>query len=86
MTSKNKENIKLIEHAENLGFSTFLEARMMLDRYYKVAKLYKASVVVRITGDCPLIDPQIVDEVISKYIEDDMGYTSNVDLPPFLMD
>ena len=50
----------------------------VLDRYYNTAKKYKADVVIRITGDCPLIDPKIVDEVIKKHITSNADYTSNV--------
>jgi len=41
----------------------------VLDRYYQAAMLYKADIIVRITGDCPVVDPLIVDEVIMGYIE-----------------
>lgn len=39
----------------------------VLDRYYQAAKFFSADVIVRICGDCPLIDPQVVEDVISFY-------------------
>ena len=41
----------------------------VLERYYLAAKENKADAVVRITSDCPLIDPVVVDEVIHYYQE-----------------
>lgn len=51
----------------------------VLDRYYQAAKIYHADEVVRVTGDCPLIDPEIVDEVIGKHLDHvpPRDYTSN---------
>jgi len=43
----------------------------VLDRFYHAAKHYKADVIVRITGDCPLIDPQSVSLAIHKFLEED---------------
>ena len=40
----------------------------VLDRYYQAAKLYSADVIVRITGDCPVVDPDIVDELVDFYL------------------
>ena len=48
----------------------------VLDRYYKCAKFYNAEHVVRITGDCPVIDWRIVDEVISRHLSEKNDYTS----------
>lgn len=41
----------------------------VLDRYYKAAIEYKADAIIRITGDCPLIDPQVVDKIIKTFHE-----------------
>jgi len=49
----------------------------VLDRYYQCAKNESSSVIVRITADCPLIDPDIVDKVIKKFIENKFDYVSN---------
>lgn len=49
----------------------------VLDRFYQTAKHFNADVVVRITADCPLIDPQVVDIVVSTYLEGGYDYVTN---------
>lgn len=53
----------------------------VLSRYADAARLYGADTVVRITSDCPLIEPELVDRVIAVYEEGDSDYVSNM-LPP----
>lgn len=48
----------------------------VLDRYYQCAKKYQPEHVVRITGDCPIIDWRIVDHVIAKHMEKQNDYTA----------
>jgi spore coat polysaccharide biosynthesis protein SpsF len=51
----------------------------VLDRYLKAARRFSADVIVRITGDCPLIDPVVVDQAIDQFLEHypDYDYLSN---------
>jgi len=51
--------------------------RDVLDRYYRTAVEAGASTVVRITSDCPFIDPDITDRLIRFYYESDCDYASN---------
>ena len=53
----------------------------VLDRYYQSAKKYEATIVVRLTSDCPLIDPDLIDETINLFIKKKVDYASNA-VPP----
>ena len=49
----------------------------VLDRYYRAASQLSASHVVRVTGDCPLIDPRVIDQVTQCHFRERNDYTSN---------
>lgn len=49
----------------------------VLDRYYNAAKHFKADIIVRVTGDCPILDPAIVDQVVNYYLSHSDDYVSN---------
>ena len=53
----------------------------VLDRYYQAAKITNASVVVRLTADCPIIDPAVIDSIIGVYKNGTYDYVANT-APP----
>ncbi|MEW6989361.1 NTP transferase domain-containing protein [Colwelliaceae bacterium 6441] len=55
----------------------------VLARYYHASISYPSDHIVRITGDCPVIDPEIVDKVISLHLTTKADYTSNCTHPTF---
>lgn len=81
-TSINTRNELLVQHVRELGFAVYRGSEEdVLDRYYQAAKEVGAEAVVRITGDCPLIDPNLVDKLIVSFHEAGVDYAANT-LPP----
>jgi spore coat polysaccharide biosynthesis protein SpsF len=79
-TTVNDTDQPIIELCKNLSVSYFRGSEEdVLARYHGAAKEHYVDVVVRVTSDCPLIDPQVIDEVIHFYIEntDKYDYVSN---------
>ncbi|MDB5037190.1 MAG: acylneuraminate cytidylyltransferase [Bacteriovoracaceae bacterium] len=78
-TTTNQTDEPTVELAEKLKIKFFRGSEDdVLARYYFCAKEAKADAIVRITADCPLIDPEIVSEVIETYKKSDADYVSNV--------
>lgn len=81
-TSVDERNQPLVEHVKKLGYACEQGSENdVLDRFVKAAQRHHADVVVRITGDCPLVDPELVDEAIRRYKAAGVDYFSNV-VPP----
>jgi len=55
----------------------------VLDRYYQTALQFKADVVVRVTADCPVIDPELIDDVVNAVIGGRFDFACNRLPPPF---
>ncbi|MFZ4536854.1 aminotransferase class III-fold pyridoxal phosphate-dependent enzyme [Propionivibrio sp.] len=83
-TSVNERNLPLVAHVCKLGYTCEQGSENdVLDRYVQAAKKHQADVVVRITGDCPLVDPDLVDEVIQRFKAAGVDYFSNTNPPTY---
>ena len=76
-TQENSDNV-IVEYAKKNGLPYFRgDENDVLDRYYKCAKELKCKNIVRITSDCPLIDPEIIDNLIEIFLTHDLDYVTN---------
>ncbi len=55
----------------------------VLDRFYQAARAHQAAVVVRVTADCPLIDPWVIDRTVREFIETGADFAANRLPPPW---
>ena len=53
------------------------DSRNVLSRFVEIAKNEKADIIIRLTGDCPLIDHEIIDELVELFINKRVDYASN---------
>ena len=83
-TTKELEDTKLVEFLSGYNVDIYRgSTNDVLDRYYNAALKFDAEVVIRITGDCPLVDPGLVDSIISKFFSKKVDYMSNTLTPTF---
>lgn len=74
ITSINKENLPIVKMSVENDIRVFVGSENdVLDRYYQAAKLLEPEYVIRITGDCPLIDPGLIDLALEQ-IQPDVDY------------
>lgn len=67
--------LKIADDENIIGFTG--EEEDVLSRFYHAALKYNADPIIRITADCPLIDPTLIDKMIKFYDEEDYDYISN---------
>jgi spore coat polysaccharide biosynthesis protein SpsF len=77
-TTTEKRDDELASLCENRGWPCSRGSEQdVLDRYYQAARTHRADCVVRITSDCPLIDPRVIDSVVEGLNCPGVDYSSN---------
>jgi len=84
VTSTNIKDDVLVNYLKKNNIEFFRGSEDdVLARFYHAAKKEKADFIIRITADCPLIDPEVVDRVIKKALINGLDYCSNVEIRTF---
>lgn len=83
-TSTDPSDAELASLCEAAGISCFRgNLTDVLDRFVHAARPHRPKTVVRLTGDCPLTDPEVIDEVIRFFDAGGYDYVSNIRPPTF---
>lgn len=78
-TSEAKDD-RIVDYCEELGIPVFRGSEHdVLDRYYRAAREFGVESIVRVTSDCPLIDPRLIDETLKEFLPgmDDYDLVTN---------
>ena len=82
--STNKKDIQILNYCKKNNLKVYRGSeKNVLKRYYNAAKKNNVKNILRITSDCPLVDPKIIDQLISKHRLNNSDYTSNTITPTF---
>ena len=83
-TSTKETDDRLADYVNALGVSVFRGSESdVLHRFWQAAEAHNLDIIVRITGDCPFIDPDIVDKVVTEYQKNSCDYASNIEPPTY---
>lgn len=77
-TTDRQDDEVIVRLAEEMGIDSYRgSSEDVLDRYYQAAKIFDVDPIVRITADCPLIDPEVVDNIAGYYSASAYDYVAN---------
>ncbi len=83
-TSTARNDNKISNYCKKKGIKVYKGSENnVLKRYYDCAKKHELDVVIRVTGDCPLIDSKTVDQTVEKFLKEKFDYVSNIALRTF---
>jgi spore coat polysaccharide biosynthesis protein SpsF len=78
VTGPFKKNEALVKEAERLGIEYFCGSEEnVLDRFCKAIQKFHPDIIVRITGDCPLVDPFLIEEGLGVYLQGEYDEVGN---------
>lgn len=77
-TTIDKNNLPLIQLCSSQNIRVFCGSEDdVLDRFYQLSKLIRPNHILRVTSDCPVIDPDVIDLIIENHLRLNSDYTSN---------
>lgn len=84
LTSNDKKNDILIEEAKSLGIDCFRGSEEnVLDRFYQASLKFKPDIIIRVGGDCPIIDPDLISEGLEIFKKGNYDMVSNARVRTF---
>ena len=85
-TTQQPADDAIVEECERLKVACFRgDEADVLDRYYQAAQQFRASAIVRVTSDCPLIDPELVDRHVRHLLDrwNHVDFVTDMSQPTF---
>ena len=83
-TTVNDTDDVLVKEAERLGVHSYRGSEdNVMSRVVEAAEFYQADIIVELTGDCPLLDPALIDVAVAEYFDSGVDYLSNLDIDEF---
>ena len=83
-TTNKLSDDKIVDFARNRDLKLYRGSEDdVLDRFYKTAIEFDVKTIVRVTPDCPMLDPRVTDFVISHYLKGNYDYVSNTIKPTY---
>lgn len=79
-----EDDREIVQLGDKAGFEVYCgSSDDVLDRYYQAARFFKADHVVRVTADCPMMDPRVISAVVERHLREGADYTSNICPPTY---
>lgn len=83
-TTEDSADNPIADFCHSNGFSIFRGHPFdVLDRYYQAALKFEADIIVRITADCPLMDPALIDSLLQSFLDAEVDFAANRLPPPW---